>query len=276
MIERGYIISLNYGERMKEKEFIKLVLKKYKHQQLVSAGIYVNNNPYNLQMLLYLNFSIDTSEFEKWMLANYPEKSKRFNYILGDILESISSKGYNIATFLDENTVDLTITKEANEIFLYPDREVLGSIWTSDILQNDLNVFLCHSSKDKDVIENIFYELQINGVKVWYDKYEIRPDDNIVAKINNGLNHCDLGIICISHNFLNFSTGWTKSELNDYMKKRMRLGKTNFICLNFDVNHEDLPPQVQEYRYIDLRDNTTISKLIETLKGKSKMYKNFA
>ncbi len=276
MIKRGYIISLNYGERMKEKEFIKLVFRKYNRQQLVGAGIYVNNNPYNLQLLLYLNFSIDTSEFEQWMLSNYPEKSSRFNYFIGNIEDSISNRGYNIATLVDEDTVDLVITKEANGIFLYPDRELLSSGWTNNILQNDLKVFLSYSSHDKNIIDNFINDLQIHGINASYDKYEIRPSDSIVDKINNGLDNCDAGIICVSKNFMNFSTGWTKSELNHYIKKRVRSGKSDFICLNFDVNHEDLPPLVQEYRYIDLRDDAAKSILIDTLKGKSKRYKNLA
>lgn len=275
MVERGYIFSLSYEERMKEKKFIKDVLKRFATYQLVGAGIYVNNNPYNLQMLLHLNFTIDTSEFEEWLLENYPDKKRKFNYFHEDIFESMSSKGYNIATFIDEDTVNMAITKEANAIFLFPDRDLMNSVWNSNVLRNDITVFLSHSSKDKEMMDKIFNVLQINEIRAWYDKYEIRPGDSITDKINEGLENSDLGIICLSKNFLNSSTGWTKSELNYFIQRRMRSGKTDFICLNFDLQHDDLPPLVQDYRYIDMQDDIAIETLVKTLKEKTRQHKNF-
>lgn len=276
MEERGYLLSLDYSERTKEKKFIKEILRKYDTDQLVGAGIYVNNNPYNLQLLLHLNFVIDTSEFEEWLSINYPDKKRKFNYFHSDIFESMSSRGYNVATFIDEDTVDMAITKETNPIFLFPEREMMKSIWNTDILKDDFTVFLSHSSKDKETIDMIFNELQLYEIRAWYDKYEINPGDSIVDKINDGLENSSLGIICISKNFLDSSTGWTKSELNYFIQRRMRSGKTDFICLNFDVNHEDLPPLVQDYRYINMKDNNAINLLGETLREHSKKYKNFA
>ncbi|MET3851416.1 toll/interleukin-1 receptor domain-containing protein [Paenibacillus sp. OAE614] len=276
MVERGYLFSLNYSERSKEKKFIKEILRKYNTQELVGAGIYVNNNPYNLQLLLHLNFEIDTSEFEEWLTNNYPEKKRKVNYFHSDIFESLPNKGYNVATFVDADTVDMAITKEANPIFMFHEREVMDSIWNTDILRDDFTVFLSHSSKDKGIVDKIFNELQIHEIRAWYDKYEIKPGDSIVDKINDGLESSDLGIICISKNFLNSSTGWTKSELNYFIQRRMRSGRNDFICLNFDVKHEDLPPLVQDYRYIDMQDDRAFNILVEILKENSRKYNNLA
>lgn len=274
MVERGYLFSLNYSERTKEKKFIKEILRKYNTQELVGAGIYVNNNPYNLQLLLHLNFVIDTNEFEEWISINYPEKKRKVNYFHSDIFESLSNKGYNVVTFIDEETVDMFVTQEANSIFIFPERELISSIWNTDVLREDFTVFLSHSSKDKEKVDKIFNELQLHEIRAWYDKYEIKPGDSIVDKINDGLENSDLGIICISMNFLNSPTGWTKSELNYFIQRRMRSGRKDFICLNFDVNHEDLPPLVQDYRYIDMQDDNALNVLIEILREHLRNSKN--
>lgn len=276
MIERGYMFLLSYANRIQEKEFIKSILRRYDTNKLVGAGIYVNNNPYNLQLLLHLNFDGETTDFEEWLAINYPEKQRKINYFHSDIFESISTKGYNFATFVDEDTVDLAITREANPIFLFPDKEMMSTLWNNDILRNDLSVFLSHSSRDKEIVDEIFSELQINEIRAWYDKYEIRPGDSIVDKINDGLENSDIGIICISRNFLNSSTGWTKNELNYFIQRRMRSGKNDFICLNFDLNHDELPPLVQDYRYIDMRDDKAVSVLIQTLKERAKTLDKYA
>lgn len=269
-IQKGYIFELNYAERIKEKDFILDALKQYNKNELVGAGIYVNNNPYNFQMLLYLNFAVDTDQFEEWLKTNYPEKQRRFNYFIGDIIEAISTKGYNIATFTDESSVHNAITAEPNEIFIFPDKESFRGLWNSDVFKDQLKVFLSHSSKDKVIVDKIFNELQLEGIRAWYDKYEIRPGDSIVDKINEGLDESDVGVICLSQNFLNSSTGWTKSELNFFIQKRMRSGTNNLICLNFDVEFEDLPPLVQDYRYIDMKDPNSLKVLVKSLADRAK------
>lgn len=271
--EREYLFSLSYSERTKEKDFIKEVLRKYDSQELIGAGIYVSNNPYNLQLLLHLNFEIDTNEFEDWLSVNYSDKKRKVNYFHSDIFLSMRSRGYNAVTFTDEEMVDLVIVKEANSIFVFPERKLMNSIWSTDILDDDFTVFLSHSSKDKEKVDIIFNELQVRGIRAWYDKYEIKPGDSVVDKINNGLENSDMGIICISENFLNSSTGWTKSELNYFIQRRMRSGAKDFICLNFDIKHEDLPPLVQDYRYIDMRSSNAFDLIVEFLEEYKKMNK---
>jgi hypothetical protein len=155
-------------------------------------------------------------------------------------------------------------------MFLFPDKEVMKTIWNSDNIKDDITVFLSHSSKDKAVIDKIFNELQVNEIRAWYDKYEIRPGDSIVEKINEGLENSDVGIICISKSFLNSATGWTNSELNYFIQRRMRSGKNDFICLNFDLSHDELPPLVQEYKYIDMRDKDSMITLVNELKRRLK------
>ena len=45
------------------------------------------------------------------------------------------------------------------------------------------DVFLCHSAKDKPVVLGVAERLRKDGLRVWFDEWEIRPGDNIPAKI---------------------------------------------------------------------------------------------
>lgn len=114
----------------------------------------------------------------------------------------------------------------------------------------------------------IFNEFQKSQISAWYDKYEIEPGDSITEKINQGLDESDIGIICISSNFLNAPSGWTKSELNFFIQRRMRNQDKTFIIVNFDVPHDELPPLVQDYRYIDFKEKDAIDVLNYTLQKK--------
>lgn len=271
MDTKMYIFSLDYGNRLKEKEFIKAVLRNFDMNTLVGCGIFVNNNPYNLEFLFFTSLAKEVDRFDNFIKEHYNKKKRIFNYFLDDILLAFSKRGYNGITFVDADEVDEIITEEVNQIFLFPCKEVLNRNWGgNDEMNIKSRVFLSHSSKDKDIVDKIFDEFQKSEICAWYDKYEIEPGDSITEKINEGLSESDIGIICISNNFLNGSNGWTKSELNFFVQRRMRNPDQSFIILNFDVPHDELPPLVQDYKYIDFSEKDAIDILINTLQKKIK------
>jgi hypothetical protein len=51
------------------------------------------------------------------------------------------------------------------------------------------DVFLSHSSKDTAVVHAVAERLRADGLRVWFDDWEIRPGDDIPAKIEDGLEH---------------------------------------------------------------------------------------
>lgn len=268
---KKYIFSLDYGNRMQEKEFIKDILNNFDKESLVGCGIFVNNNPYSFEFLLFLSFEKGADRFDDFIKSKYNNKKRLFNYFIGDIFSSFLTRGYNVTTFVDAESVDMAITDGVNGIFEFPSKAVFDSVWKSNIKDYKIKrVFLSHSSRDKYIVDDIFNELQRCEVCAWYDKYEIEPGDSITDKINEGLDESDIGIICISKNFLDSASGWTKSELNFFVQRRMKNPNKTFIIVNFDVPHDELPPLVQDYRYIDYREEGAINILVNALKKRLK------
>lgn len=271
MDTKTYIFSLDYGNRSEEKKFIKEVLRSFDTDTLVGCGIFVNNNPYSLEFLFFTSLVKELDRFDNFIKEHYNGKKRIFNYFLDDIFQAFVQRGYNGATFVDADEVDEIITDRENQIFLFPCKENLNRNWGGNgEMYIKSKVFLSYSSKDKEIVDKIFDEFQKNEICAWYDKYEIVPGDSITDKINEGLDESDIGIICISNNFLNGSSGWTKSELNFFVQRRMRNPEQSFIILNFDVSHDELPPLVQDYKYIDFNDKDAMDVLINTLRKKIK------
>lgn len=71
-------------------------------------------------------------------------------------------------------------------------------------IQNEekYDVFISHSSTDKDWVNNLYECLSKKDLKIWYDVKIIKIGDNIRKKINEGLNKSDYGIIVISDEFI--------------------------------------------------------------------------
>lgn len=267
-MDKSYIFELSYGKRMDEKKFIKDVLDNFNNDTLVGANIFVNNNPYSLEFLLHMNFAKDADKFDLWLSQKYKEKKKKYNYFIGDLFFSMSTRGYNSFGLIDSDMIDMLIDTDANNIFLFPDEATTNSRIKGGLIENSLKVFLSHSSKDKDKVDYIFDELQKHEIRAWYDKYEIDPGDSIVDKINEGLNDSEIGLLFLSQNFFNPSSGWPKSEMNYFIQKRMKDNSRNFICINIDVPNEDLPPLVQDYLYVNIDDSDAIERIVRTIKKK--------
>ena len=261
-----YIFSLDYGNRSDEKEFVKEILRSFDKDTVVGCGIFVNNNPYSLELLLYVCIEKEIERFEEFLKQRFQNKKRVFNYFMDDILFLFAQRGYNSVTLGDENMVDLIMTEDSNDIFLFSSRQVLQKKWGGVAIKRVPKVFLSHSSGDKKIVDEIFNKFQINEISAWYDKYQIEPGDSITEKINQGLDESDIGIICISNNFLNSSSGWTKSELNYFVQRRMHNPEKFFIIVNFDVSHNELPPLVQDYKYIDFSEDGAMEILINTIK----------
>ena len=68
------------------------------------------------------------------------------------------------------------------------------------------DVFLSHSSKDKTIVRDIAERLKKDGVKVWFDDWELKPGDSIPSKIEEGLERSRVLVLCMSANA--FGSDW--------------------------------------------------------------------
>jgi hypothetical protein len=266
IIEHTFIISLDYGDRENEREFVGDVLDEFDRNSLVGANLFINNDPYGLELLLSLNFEKDGNRFEEWLRSRYPQKRREYRLLFEDVTDSISRRGYNICGLLDRERLDFVMPSDANELFLFPDRKILASIWGRATSASSFTVFLSHSSRDKSIVDGVFNELHKAGIRAWYDRYEIDPGDSITDKINEGLASSQIGLLFFSKNFIDSKSGWPTKEANYFFQKLMRSGKKNFVVLNIDLSIDDLPPLLQDFRFIDMKSESSTREIIDLLR----------
>ena len=72
------------------------------------------------------------------------------------------------------------------------------------------DVFLSHSANDKAVVRPLAERLRADGVKVWFDEWVLKPGDSIPAKIEEGLEHSRVLVLCMSGNA--FGSDWAQLE----------------------------------------------------------------
>src|SRR5437867_4011305 len=82
------------------------------------------------------------------------------------------------------------------------------------------DVFVSHASEDKEaVVERLVRALVDAGLRVWYDRIELRLGDGLRERIDEGLAHSRFGIVILSPSF--FAKHWPKQELNGLAQREV-------------------------------------------------------
>jgi small GTP-binding protein len=97
------------------------------------------------------------------------------------------------------------------------------------------DVFLSHSSKDKEVVRPIAERLRADGLRVWLDDWEIKPRTTRVRrakKIEEGLEQSRVLVFCMSVNA--FGSDWAQLEAGTFRFRDPLNMERRFIPLRLD------------------------------------------
>jgi small GTP-binding protein len=102
-------------------------------------------------------------------------------------------------------------------------------------LMNDpfsFDVFLSHSSNDKAIVRDIAERLRSDGLRVWFDEWEIRVGDNIPARIEYGLENSRVLVLCMSAHA--FGSDWAQLEAGTFRFRDPLNKERRFVPLRLD------------------------------------------
>lgn len=111
----------------------------------------------------------------------------------------------------------------------------------------EYDVFLNHSVKDRDTVRNIAVRLRKDRLRVWFNEWEIQSGDDIPEKIEVGLEHSRVLVLCMSANA--FGSEWPTLEANTFRFRDPQNPDRRFIPLRLD----DAPinDSLVQFLYID-------------------------
>jgi len=94
------------------------------------------------------------------------------------------------------------------------------------------DVFLSHSAKAKAVVRPLGERLRQNGLKVWFDEWEIKPGDSVPAKIEEGLEHSRVLVLRMSADAC--GSDWAQLEAGTLRFRDPLNQERRFIPLRLD------------------------------------------
>jgi hypothetical protein len=98
------------------------------------------------------------------------------------------------------------------------------------------DVFLSHSSKDKDVAREIAERLRVDGMRIWFEEWEIglfTTKSKRKRKIEEGLEQSRVLVLCISAN--TFDSEWAQLEAGTFLFRDPLNRERRFIALRLDA-----------------------------------------
>jgi hypothetical protein len=111
----------------------------------------------------------------------------------------------------------------------------------------DADIFLCHSSVDKEFERRLARDLHEFKVIAWFDEWELQPGDSLVDRIGDALETSVYVGVILSP--ASVQSRWCKKELNQALAREIRLGVKTIVPMR--VSDVDLPPFLQEKFYLD-------------------------
>ena len=130
------------------------------------------------------------------------------------------------------------------------------------------DVFLSHSAKDKSVVRPLAERLRKDGVRVWLDEEQIKPGDSIPAKIEAGLEHSRVLVLCMSVNA--FGSDWAQLEAGTFRFRDPLNKDRRFIPLRLD--DAPIKGSLAQFLYINWQPadrEQEYAKLLAACRGES-------
>ena len=113
------------------------------------------------------------------------------------------------------------------------------------------DVFLSHSAKDKPVVRDVAERLKKDGLRVWFDEWELRPEVPFAhrmgegagvraARTEEGLERSRVLVLCMSANA--FGSDWAQLESGTFRFRDPLNKERRFLPLRLDdAPHQRLP-----------------------------------
>ena len=156
------------------------------------------------------------------------------NFWCGTNHRTISCHGTSMATEIRSavNAVKHYLDSKQEAIEEKPKLEMRGESMEYDL-------FISHASEDKkDFVEPLANALKEAGIKVWYDRFELKLGDSLRGKIDEGLANSRYGVVVLSHFF--FNKDWPKTELDALVSKENGQGKKVILPIWHEITRDEV------------------------------------
>ncbi|HEY3135111.1 MAG TPA: TIR domain-containing protein, partial [Blastocatellia bacterium] len=115
------------------------------------------------------------------------------------------------------------------------------------------DAFLSHASEDVEWCERLAERLRDEGVRVWFDKWQLQPGDHLLARLNEGIEKSRKMIAVWTGNYFQDRKVWTLAE--SYSEQHSDVLAEQRPLIPLLREDSKIPPTLKNILYIDCRND---------------------
>lgn len=253
LMDRDYIWEGEYGRRNHLIQVFKRLLREQPADRLQMLTLFINNIPYNLEFFIAISYDKPMGKDIENMESMFEDAGLQYrnDLTMQALMMEVGNRRFNAFAIGREDQID-EIMKNA---FLFQEIDKLEEKgYQMRPFGKEKQIFISHSSKDKNSVEKLIPYLNGAGLPVWFDKYSIHVGDSIVDKVQEGLEESQGIIFWITENFL--ASNWCKYEMRAFIKKLIEEDALIISILDNDINAAQLPIFLRDIKYITKTSHT--------------------
>ncbi len=232
----------DYGDRKKLREPIRHLVTKY-CPQVLGVMPFVNNNPYQLEFYLVVEFELD--EIEQYVRKNIePFCIKKLSSIsVNYLLQSMGERRFNSLNHIFPEQVDLFF----DTYFFFDERKELDNkgYKPASKLFPPNTVFFSYSSEDKEKIQTLHTHLIPYNLPIFFDMDNIQFGDNIADTIEVAIKDCKGVIFFVNQKFID--SQWCKTE----EEFTQHFGKKSIYIIDSNLSKDIINNRYKSVLYIE-------------------------
>jgi hypothetical protein len=127
------------------------------------------------------------------------------------------------------------------------------------------DVFICHSSDDKEQVRGLYQRLRDDGVTCWFDEEDLLPGQDWEREIDKALKSCRFVLACLSEESVTRS-GFVQTELRRALDLADRQPEDTIFLIPVRLQLCTIPYRLQRIHCVDMFVPTGYERLLRVLR----------
>jgi len=132
-----------------------------------------------------------------------------------------------------------------------------------------LKVFLCHSSRNKPTVRDLYDRLLADGIEPWLDEKNILPGQDWELEIKRAVRSSDAIIVCLSNGAMT-NKGYVHKEIKLVLDEADRQPEGHIFIIPILLEECETPERLSHLHYLRYYDNPdAYNMLLQSLKARA-------
>jgi hypothetical protein len=132
-------------------------------------------------------------------------------------------------------------------------------------VSEDILVFLCHSSGDKERVRQLYHQLTADGVRCWFDEEDLLPGQDWESEISKAIRRSRFVLACISKSSISKS-GFVQKELRLALDVADEQPDGSTFLIPVRLEECEIPDRLKRWQAADLFKPETYKRLRRALR----------